>query len=70
MLVRTNIEIESDLLEEARIVSSLKTKKEIVFRALEEFIARRKRAKLLEIRHQGLWQGDLEEMRGKHLDSH
>lgn len=70
MLVRTNIEIESDLLEEARIVSSLKTKKEIVFRALEEFVARRKRAKLLEIRHQGLWQGDLEEMRGSRLDSH
>lgn len=70
MLVRTNIEIESDLLEEARMVSSLKTKKEIVFRALEEFVARRKRARLLEIRHQGLWQGDLEEMRGNRLDSH
>lgn len=70
MLVRTNIEIDSDLLEEARIVSSIKTKKEIVFRALEEFVARRKRAKLLEIRHQGLWQGDLEGMRENRLDSH
>lgn len=70
MLVRTNIEIESDLLEEARTVSSLKTKKEIVFRALEEFVARRKRAKLLEMRHQGLWQGDLDGMRGNRLDPH
>lgn len=70
MLVRTNIEIDSDLLEEARLVSSLKTKKEIVFRALEEFVARRKRARLLEIRRQGLWEGDLDEMRGSRLGSH
>ena len=70
MLVRTNIEIDSDLLEEARSVSSLKTKKEIVFRALEEFVARRKKAKLLEIRHPGLWQGDLDGMRRNRLDPH
>jgi|OpeIllAssembly_1097287.scaffolds.fasta_scaffold2722064_1 Arc/MetJ family transcription regulator len=70
MLVRTNIEIDVDLLEEARQVSSLKTKKEIVFRALEEFVARRKRAGLLDIRRQGLWEGNLDEMRASRLDTH
>jgi Arc/MetJ family transcription regulator len=70
MLVRTNIEIDVDLLEEARQVSSLKTKKEIVFRALEEFVARRKRARLLDIRRQGLWEGNLDEMRASRLDTH
>jgi len=70
MLVRTNIEIDTDLLEEARLMTSLKSKKEIVFRALEEFVAKRKRARLLEIRHPGLWQGDLDAMRENRLDSH
>ena len=63
MLVRTNIEIDTDLLDEARLMTSLKSKKEIVFRTLEEFVAKRKRARLLEICHQGLWQGDFDEMR-------
>ncbi len=70
MLARTNIEIDIDLLEEARQVSSLKTKKEIVFRALEEFVARRKRAALLEVCRPGLWEGNLEEMRASRLDSY
>lgn len=70
MLVRTNIEIDTDLLEEARMMTSLKSKKEIVFRALEEFVAKRKRARLLEIRHVGLWQGNLGDMRKNRLDSH
>jgi len=70
MLVRTNIEIDTDLLDEARMMTSLKSKKEIVFRALEEFVAKRKRARLLEIRHPGLWQGNLDDMRKNRLDSH
>jgi Arc/MetJ family transcription regulator len=70
MLARTNIEIDVDLLEEARQVSSLKTKKEIVFRALEEFVARRKRTMLLEVCRPGLWEGNLEKMRANRLDSH
>ena len=70
MLARTNIEIDVDLLEEARQVSSLKTKKEIVFRALEEFVARRKRTGLLDIRRPGLWEGNLDEMRASRLDTH
>lgn len=70
MLVRTNIEIDTDLLEEAKLLSSLKTKKDIVFKALEEFVSRRKRARLLEMRHQGLWQGNLDEMRNNRFDTH
>jgi len=70
MLVRTNIEIDIDLLKEAKNLSSLKTNKETVFRALEEFVARHKRSGLLDIRHPGLWEGNLDEMRASRLDTH
>ena len=70
MLVRTNIEIDTDLLNEARLLSSLRTKKEIVVLALKEFVARRKRATLLEVCRPGLWEGNLDEMRASRLDPH
>jgi Arc/MetJ family transcription regulator len=63
MLKRTSIKIDIDLLEEARKASSLKTNDEIVRIALEEFIARRKRAGLLKVCRPGLWDTNLEEMR-------
>jgi len=70
MLVRTNFKIDTDLLDEARLVSSMKSKKEIVIRALEEFVARRKRAMLPDAARPGLWEGNLDEMRSNRLDSH
>ncbi len=70
MHVRTNIEIDQDLLNEAKSLSSIRTSKEIVFRALQEFVARRKRSRLLDMRHPMLWEGDLEKMRADRLDPH
>lgn len=70
MLARTNVEIDVDLLDEARALTSLKSKKEIIRCALEELIKQRRRAKLLALRHEGLWQGNLEESRGNRLDPH
>jgi Arc/MetJ family transcription regulator len=63
MLKRTTIKVDADLLEKTRKVSSLKTNEEIVKIALEEFIARRKRAGLLKVCRPGLWDRNLEEMR-------
>lgn len=45
----TNLAIEPALLERALAVSGEKTKKATVTRALEEFIARREQAKLVEL---------------------
>jgi Arc/MetJ family transcription regulator len=48
--MRTNIVIDDNLMEEALRLSGAKTKKDAVRRALEEFIAGRKRLDLKEIR--------------------
>lgn len=46
--MRTTLVIKEDLLEEAKALSGVKTKRKAVERALEEFIRRRKAKKLLD----------------------
>jgi len=48
--MRTNIEIEDKLLEEAFSLTKIKTKKELIKTALEELIENRKRKDIREIR--------------------
>ena len=45
----TNLAIDPDLIERARAVSGERTKKAAVTKALEEFIARRRQKRLLEL---------------------
>ena len=45
----TNLQIDPDLLEQAVRISGEKTKKAAVTRALQEFIARRKQRRLLDL---------------------
>jgi Arc/MetJ family transcription regulator len=45
----TNLQIDPDLLEQALSVSGEKTKKAAVTRALQEFIARRRQRRLLDL---------------------
>ena len=45
----TNLSLDPDLIERALAVSGERTKKAAVTRALEEFIARRKQKRLLEL---------------------
>ena len=47
--MRTNIVLDDALVEEALAVSKIKTKREIVDRALREFVARRKRKNLMDL---------------------
>ena len=47
--MRTNIVIDDVLIEEAFAVSNLKTKRELVDRALREFVARHKRKNLMDL---------------------
>lgn len=47
--MRTNIELDSDLVREAQQLSRIKTKRALVHQALVEFVANRKRLDLREI---------------------
>ncbi|MBA7642283.1 hypothetical protein ES703_49972 [subsurface metagenome] len=48
--MRTNVVINDKLIQEALRLSKLKTKKELIHKALEEFIQNRKRLDLREVR--------------------
>ena len=48
--MRTNVVIDDELIQEAFRLTKLKTKKEIIHKALEEFIQSRKRLDLKEIK--------------------
>ena len=61
---RTNLVLDEDVLQEATRLSGEKTYSAAVMRALEDFVRRAKARQILELRGSGLWDGDLEEMRG------
>ncbi|HPZ76990.1 MAG TPA: type II toxin-antitoxin system VapB family antitoxin [Thermosynergistes sp.] len=62
-MLRTNIELDDKLVEEAMKLTHKKTKKEVVNYALDELVKRLKRKKLLELEGQVEWTGNLDEMR-------
>ena len=63
--MRTNIEIDNDLLEEIGRLTGAPTKRQAVEMALREFVARSKRLELLGLRGKVKWFGDLEESRAR-----
>ncbi len=62
-IMRTNIDIDDKLMKEAIKWSSLKSKKEIVNKALMELIKYHKRQTMKNLRGKVEWIGDLEKMR-------
>jgi len=62
-MLRTNIELDDKLVEEAMKLTHKKTKKEVVNYALDELVKKLKRKKLLELEGQVEWTGNLDEMR-------
>jgi Arc/MetJ family transcription regulator len=63
MCMRTNIEIDDTLMREARRLTGIKTKREMVDLALRELVARHRRLGILELRGRVHWEGDLEKSR-------
>lgn len=61
--MRTNIELDDELVREALKISKLKTKKDVVNEALKQFVASLKKKQLLSIREKDTWVGDLGQMR-------
>lgn len=62
---RTNIVIDDDLVRKARKLTRLKTKREIVDKALELLVRSESRKGLLRHYATGIWKGDLKAMRRK-----
>lgn len=56
---RTNIEIDEELIRKARKLTRLKTKRQIVDRALELLVRSETRKGILRYYGTGIWQGDL-----------
>ncbi len=61
--MRTNIELDDQLVRQALRISNLKTKKEVVHEALKQYIAFLQRKKILLLRGKNTWEGDLDQMR-------
>lgn len=61
--MRTNINIDDNLMTEAISVSGYKTKKETVEEALKLLISMKKQAKIRKYRGKLNWNGDLDKMR-------
>jgi Arc/MetJ family transcription regulator len=60
---RTNIEIDDALIRKARKLTDLKTKREIVDRALELLVRVESRKGILRYYGSGVWKGDLKASR-------
>jgi Arc/MetJ family transcription regulator len=60
---RTNIEINDRLVRKARRLTRLKTKREIVDKALELLVRSETRKDILRYYGSGVWKGDLKAMR-------
>jgi Arc/MetJ family transcription regulator len=61
--MRTNVEIDDDLMREAIRLSGVGTKREAVDLALRELVARYQRLGVLDLRGRVHWTGDLERSR-------
>jgi Arc/MetJ family transcription regulator len=68
MTTRTNIILDDNIVEEAKELTSFKTKREVIDFALRELIKQLRRKKLLTMRHKGMWQGDLSKWRKRRFD--
>ena len=63
MYVRTNIDLDAGLVTRGLRLSGLRTKKDFVNMALQEFVRRKDQKQILELRGNIRWAGDLDLMR-------
>ena len=63
LCMRTNIEIDDEVMREAQHLLGTSTKRETVDMALRELVARHRRLGVLDLRGRVRWAGDLDESR-------
>lgn len=61
--MRTNVEIDDDVMAEVQRLTGVRTKREAVDLALRELVARHRRLGILDLRGKIHWEGDLERSR-------
>jgi len=61
--VRTNIVLDSKLIEAGLEATGLKTRRELVDFALRELLRHKQQKRLLSLKGKVIWEGDLTEMR-------
>jgi Arc/MetJ family transcription regulator len=61
--MRTNVDIDDELIEQVKKEFNLKTKREAIHLALQEVLKMKKRRKLLGLRGNVKWEGNLNKMR-------
>ena len=67
--MRTNIEIDDELMKEAQRLSGLKTKRAVIDAALRMFVRVKRQTDVLSLPGKVRWEGNLDEMReGRFFD--
>ena len=67
--MRTNIDIDDNLMEEAQRLSGLKTKRAVIDAALRMFVRVKRQSDILNLPGKVCWEGNLDEMReGRFFD--
>jgi len=61
--MRTNIVLDEELIDRARKLTGIKTKKQVIQEALSLLIQMKEQEQLRLLRGRLLWEGDLDEMR-------
>jgi Arc/MetJ family transcription regulator len=61
--MRTNIELDDVLVEQALKLSNIKTKKDVIQEALKNYVAWMKKKQLLNLKGNVKWEGSLKDMR-------
>jgi Arc/MetJ family transcription regulator len=61
--MKTNVDLDERLVERARTLTGLKTKKEVINHALSELVRRKDQKQILKLRGKVSWKGDLDKMR-------
>jgi Arc/MetJ family transcription regulator len=63
MCMRTNIDIDDEIMDQAQALTGARTKRETVDLALRELVARHRRLGVLELSGRVHWEGDLKASR-------
>lgn len=65
--MKTTIEIDSEIIKNAIVISGLKTKKAVVNLALKEFLEKQAKLQILKLQGELVWEGDLDKWRNRNL---
>jgi len=66
--MRTNIVLDDNLINQARKLSGIKTKREVIHEALRIFVQIQEQSRIKSLRGKLHWEGDINELRENRFD--